>query len=252
MQSDLTKLTNFHKCDRNIVFKVTYLRYHELTLMLRTALFILLYSIRGANKLSRCLSFHLAQHCSAIYCARRDWYATSLGPAWFLRTIWPTFNGKQFIGPKDLAYQSLLAQYIAEQCWAKWKKRHLDSLFAPLQLYIRLSSVPFNTNGLFTFRIECVILLHENQHCMLHCSDKFNVLKDSMQLYHCSKPDKCQGRSFKPLNQSGYCNSCMKSIKDNIGLTIMSSLNIMDSFPSYKRFLLQNLPKLIQVWQLSQ
>ena len=63
-----------------------------------------------------------------------------------------------------------------------------------------------------------VILLHENQHFKLHCSDKFNALKDSMQLYHCSKSDRCQGRIFKPLNQSGYCKSCMKSIKDIDGL----------------------------------
>ena len=68
-----------------------------------------------------------------------------------------------------------------------------------------------------------------------------------MQLYHCSKPDGYQGRSFKPLDQSGYCNSCMKSIKDNDRLTIISSLNIIDPFPSNKRFLLQNLPKLAQV-----
>ena len=45
-----------------------------------------------------------------------------------------------------------------------------------------------------------VILLDENQHFKLHCSDKFNALKDSMQLYHCSKPDGCQGRRFKLLN----------------------------------------------------
>ena len=97
---------------------------------------------------------------------------------------------------------------------------------------------------------EPVILLHENQHFKLHCSDKFNSLNDSMQLYHCSKLDGCQERSFKPLNQSGYCNSCTKSIKENDGLTIMSSLNVMDPFPTNKRFLLQNLPKLTQTEEM--
>ena len=45
-----------------------------------------------------------------------------------------------------------------------------------------------------------VILLYENQHFKLHCSDKFSALKDSMQLYSWLIPDGCQGRSFKPLN----------------------------------------------------